>query len=64
MQFYCLQREFNNADPKKQFGLIAFKAADTDDANEKIEEEISTNSSQEWLMTKGELSALKKLLSK
>lgn len=61
-KFYCLQRDFQAKKPEEQFSLHDVRAVDQEDAWEVIEEQFSSNNSQEWLMTEGELKALEKCL--
>jgi len=63
-KFYVLQRDFMSAKPNKQFAIETIIAKDSEEAWEIIEGDIATNNSQEWLLTKCELNALRRLLSK
>ena len=63
-KFYVLQRRFYTQDIKTQFNLTSFNAKNQDIAWKKAEKSISENSSQEWLLTKEELSAVRRLLNK
>jgi len=62
MKFYVLQRHFNSSNPKKQFKVYIVTARDEDAAWLEIEETISTNDSQEWLMNLKEFKTLKGFL--
>jgi hypothetical protein len=61
-QYWVLQRDFMAKNPKQQFALIGIKAKDSEAAWFEVENSIQTNNSQEWLMDKKELLALKSLL--
>ena len=62
MKYYMLQRMFDSK--SKQFFLHTLTAKNPEEAWESVEESIAGNMSQEWLMTKKELSELKRLLFK
>jgi hypothetical protein len=49
-----------SAKPSKQFALERIDAKDVDDAWAIIESDIATNNSQDWLLTKCELNALRR----
>ena len=58
MKFFVLSRDFRDG----SFELFNFEAEDEDLAWENVEATISTNNSQEWLMTEAELKNLKEVL--
>ncbi len=64
MNHYCLQRDFSTAEPKKQFNLYMLDTKGVKEAWELIEENISHNNSQEWLMTLAEFKVLRDLINR
>ena len=61
-KYWILQRLFESSKPKEQFFLWVTRAENIDEAWENTEQEIATNNSQEWLLTKEELKELQKVL--
>ena len=60
-RWYCLQRFF---DGESSFSVSIITAKTRDEAWDIINESISTNNSEEWLMSKKEWTDLKKLIDK
>jgi hypothetical protein len=63
-KFWILQRDFSAKNPKQQFNLDTIKAKDQENAWGMIDESKGNTNTQEWLLTKGELKALKEKLCK
>jgi hypothetical protein len=59
MKFYVLQRDFFC---DYNFSLYEIKAKNGERAWEKVEEQIASNNTQEWLLTEKGLEELKKTL--
>lgn len=66
MVYWVLSRDFGYADKSEHRGfyLTKIKAENDNQAWEQIESDIATNNSQDWLLDKGQLKALKALLKK
>lgn len=63
MKFYVLSRDILAAKPEEQFSLYDdIEVEREQEAWDIIEEEIATTNSQDWLLTKEEFLALKKVL--
>ena len=62
MKFKVLSRNFDRANPKEQFSIIEIEAKDREHAWEIVETNITSNISQDWLMTIKEYEALKSIL--
>jgi hypothetical protein len=60
-KFYVIQR-FTQAEPQHQFKIFEFEALTEDEAWDLVEEEISENTSVEWVMTEEEKEHLDKVL--
>lgn len=59
-KYYCLQRDFIASN--QQFSIHIIKAVDIEEAWNIVETTMATRNSHEWLMSKAELTALKKAL--
>lgn len=60
MKFYVLQRDFSVS--SKQFQVFTIEAESDEKAWEKVEEEISVNMSQDWLMDKKQWGELQQVI--
>lgn len=69
-KFYVLSRDFISADEDKQFDLsyIATEGEDLEEARAKaweiVEANISSNNSQDWLLSEKEYTALRSILNR
>jgi hypothetical protein len=57
MKFYCLSRD------RGEFYLIDLKADSKEEVNEYVNDVISTNTSQDWILTEKEYCELKDLIN-
>ena len=63
LEFLVIQRNFGYIDPSQQFKFYKIKAIDREKAEEKSANRLCNSDSQEWLLSKEELSALKNTLN-